>query len=320
MIVTYVVAAHLLFLVELRSKLVDTRAIVGRVTTESDVQVLQESVATSEEGLGTVGVGIDTWLTVENDNSVGEIGCHDEIVLNDESSFLGVHDETLNDTRGNDTLLGVKVGRGLINQVNICRHAESQHDSDTLQFTTGQVLDFLVDKVLELEGLDDVGLELRVQESLLNLLEEKLANGAVELGCDCLGLHADAHIGDGSLAVGLEGTSQKTTESGLASTVLSHHDDDLGVGELTSVNAEPEVAELLLHLRILKGTGLVNGEFVGSFGNSESERLFTETQVLRGDVAIQEDVDTFSDGVRHGDDTINGRFTVEDADIVGEIV
>jgi hypothetical protein len=41
-----------------------------------------------------------------------------------------------------------------------------------LEFTTGQVLHFLVDEVIELKGLDDVGLELGRQEGGLDLLEE----------------------------------------------------------------------------------------------------------------------------------------------------
>lgn len=46
---TYVVAAELLLLVELRVRLVDTGAVVSRVTAESDVQVLQEGVAAGEQ-------------------------------------------------------------------------------------------------------------------------------------------------------------------------------------------------------------------------------------------------------------------------------
>jgi hypothetical protein len=40
---------HLLFLIELGVQLVDPRAIIGRVATESDVKVLQEFVAASEQ-------------------------------------------------------------------------------------------------------------------------------------------------------------------------------------------------------------------------------------------------------------------------------
>lgn len=72
---TYVVARHLLFLIELRVRLVDTRSVVGRVATESHIQILEKGVASSEQGLGHVGAGIKTRLAVKDDYSVGEVCC-----------------------------------------------------------------------------------------------------------------------------------------------------------------------------------------------------------------------------------------------------
>jgi len=87
--------------------------------------------------------------------------------------------------------------------------------SYSLKFTTGQVLHLLVDKVVELEGLDNIGLELGRQESSLDLLEEELADGTLELGGDGLRLHADLHLGNLLSSVGLESTSEEAAESGL---------------------------------------------------------------------------------------------------------
>ena len=317
---THVVATQLLLLVELRSVLVDTRSVVGRITTEGDVEVLQEGVAAGEEGLGLVGMRVDTGLTVKDNDTVGEIGSHDEIVLDDEGRLLGVHDVSLDDSRGNDTLLGIEVGRRLVDQVDISGDTEGQDNGDTLQFTTGQVLDFLVNKVVELEGLDDIGLKLRRQEGLLDLLEEELANSTIELGGDGLGLHADSHLRHRLLAVGLEGTGQETAEGGLSGTILTHHDDNLRVGEITSVNVELEVSKSLLHLGVGEGAGLVNGKLVGTLGDTESQGLVTESQVLSGDVTIKEDVDTLTDRVGQSNDTVNSGATVQDADVVGEVV
>lgn len=112
---TYVVAAELLLLIELRLVLVDTRAEVGGVATERDVEILQEGVAASEQGFGLVGVGANAGLAVEDNDTIGEVGGHDEVVLDDESSLLGVHDEALDDTAGDDTLLGIKVCRDVSN-------------------------------------------------------------------------------------------------------------------------------------------------------------------------------------------------------------
>lgn len=265
-------------------------------------------------------MGINTGLAVKDNDTIGKIGGHGEIVLNNEGSLFGVHDETLNDSRGNNTLLRVKVGRGLVKEVNIRRHTKGKNNGNTLQFTTGQVLNFLINEVIELKGLDDVSLELRRQESLLNLLEEQLANSTLELGGNGLGLHADSHVWDRALAVWLNSTSEETAESGLAGSILSHHDNNFRVGELSSINTKSEVAKGLLNLGVGKGTRSVNGEVVGSFSKAESKRLFTESQVLGGNVTVQENVDTFTNRVRHSDNTIDGGLSVENADVIGEIV
>jgi hypothetical protein len=44
------------------------------------------------------------------------------------------------------------------------------------------MLDLLIDEVLELEGLDHVGLELRRQEGRSDLLVKELSHGTFELG------------------------------------------------------------------------------------------------------------------------------------------
>jgi len=89
--------------------LVDTGTVAVGVAAEGNVEVLQELVAAGEEGFGGVGTGVDGWLAIEDDDTVGEVGRHDEVVLDDESGLLGVHDETLDDTCGDDTLFRVEV-------------------------------------------------------------------------------------------------------------------------------------------------------------------------------------------------------------------
>lgn len=159
-----VVSAELLLLVELRASLVDTRAVVDGVAAEGHVEVLEEGVAAGQERLGLVGVGLDTGLAVKYNDTVSQVCCHDEIVLDDKGSLLGVHDEALNDAGSDDTLLGVEVGRWLVNDIDIGWKTQGQDNGHTLQFTTRQVLDFLVNEVVELQGLDDIGLELRRQD------------------------------------------------------------------------------------------------------------------------------------------------------------
>jgi len=77
-------------LVQLGLILVDTRAEIRGITAESNVKVLEELVAAGEERFGSVGASLNTWLTVKDNNAICEVSCHDEIVLDDESSLLGV--------------------------------------------------------------------------------------------------------------------------------------------------------------------------------------------------------------------------------------
>jgi len=98
-----------LLLVHLTVQLVDSWTVRVGVATEGDVERFEELVAAGQEGLGLVGAGLETWLTVEDDDSVGQVCGHNKIVLDDKGSLLGVHDEALDDTRGDDTLFRVEV-------------------------------------------------------------------------------------------------------------------------------------------------------------------------------------------------------------------
>ena len=301
-------------------ELVDTRAVGAGVAAEGNIKGFEELVAASEQRLGCLRTRVDRGLTVEDDDAVGKVGGHDEIVLDDEGGLLGVHDEALDDARGDDTLLRVEVGGRLVDDVDVGGHAEGEHDGDTLQLTTGQVLDFLVDKVVHLERLVDIGLELGVDEGGLDALEEELADSTLELGCDLLGLHGNVHGRDLLVAVGLEGTCKHLTESRLTGTVLSHHDQNLGSGESAGLDLEVEVAHGLLHGRVGEALGLVDQEVLARITDAELQRLVTETQVLGGNVTVQEDVDTFAHGEGGGDHTVDGRLSVENADVVGQVV
>lgn len=81
-----------------------------------------------------------------------------------------------------------------------------------------------------------------------------------------------------------------------------------------------EVAQRLLHLRVVESAVLVDQELITSFGNTEREGLVSEPQVLRRDVTIQKDIDTFTDGGGQSDYTVECGLSVKDANKVGEIV
>ena len=74
-------------------ELVDTRAVGAGVAAEGNIKGFEELVAASEQRLGCLRTRVDRGLTVEDDDAVGKVGGHDEIVLDDKRCFLRVEDE-----------------------------------------------------------------------------------------------------------------------------------------------------------------------------------------------------------------------------------
>lgn len=75
-----------------RVRLVDAGPEVVRVPSECDLQQFQEAVHSVQQRLGRVRGGVHGRFTLEHDDPVGQIGCHDEIVLHHEAGLLGVED------------------------------------------------------------------------------------------------------------------------------------------------------------------------------------------------------------------------------------
>jgi hypothetical protein len=61
-----------------------------------------------------------------------------EIVLDNEGSPLGRHDELLDNFTGVDTLFGIEVCGRFINEQNIGWDTEYETDGDSLQLSSGQ--------------------------------------------------------------------------------------------------------------------------------------------------------------------------------------
>ena len=69
--------------------------VVVRISSEGDLELFQELVHSGEEGLRRAGRGLDGGLALEDDDAVGQVGGHDEVVLHDESGLFSVQDEAL---------------------------------------------------------------------------------------------------------------------------------------------------------------------------------------------------------------------------------
>jgi len=57
-------------------------------------------------------------------------------VLHNESRFLAVEDESLDDLSSDDSLLGIQISRRFIDKIDISWLTQSQDNADSLEFTT----------------------------------------------------------------------------------------------------------------------------------------------------------------------------------------
>ena len=97
----------------------------------------------------------DRWCAIEDDDTISQIGGHDEIVFDNKTCFLAMKNESratielhvyrsmkgarlpLDDTSRVQTLFRIEIRRRFIDQVDVSWFAETEAESDTLQFTTG---------------------------------------------------------------------------------------------------------------------------------------------------------------------------------------
>lgn len=85
-----------------------------------------------------------------------------EIVFNHKRSPLTTHDKLLDNLARVDTLFGIEIRRGLIDEQHVGRDTEHETDGDSLQLTTRQGLDILVHDGFEVHRFDYVRVELGV--------------------------------------------------------------------------------------------------------------------------------------------------------------
>lgn len=196
-----VVAFGLLFLILARVLLVNTRAEINWVTSESNVHQLKEFVHSRDHAFRGSARGFFGWDAIEQNDLVGHVGSHNEIVLNNEGSTLGRHNPSLHDLGGNDTLFGVEIGTGLINEINIAALSESEYNSHTLELTTRKSLHIVVQNLLNLEGLKYFSLEDSGLPGLLKFEVEQVSDRAFEFRSNKLGLVGNTKLGDLSFLV-----------------------------------------------------------------------------------------------------------------------
>merc|ERR1712188_146794 len=134
-----VVASRLLLAILQGVPLVYPRPEGLRITSEADVQVLQETVHAIYQPLRRTRRALHSRLAVEDNYALRKSGRHDEVVLDDESGLVQVrHDPALNHLRYDYPLPDIQPCTGLVQQVDVRRRAEADTDSHALQFATGE--------------------------------------------------------------------------------------------------------------------------------------------------------------------------------------
>ena len=103
-------------------------------------------------------------------------------------------------------------------------------------------------------------------------------------------------------------------------TIFSHHNDNLRIRKLPGLDAQAEAAKGLLHRWIGISSVFVDPVLIARFGDPESERFLTKAEILRGDVAIEEDVDAFADALWQSNNPVYRRLPVKYADKVTQVV
>ena len=93
-----------------RVNLVDARSVVFGISSEGDFERSQEHVHARQKTLRRRSCRLLRWLTLENDDTIGQVRSHDEIVFDDESCLFTVTNVSLDDSGSVQTLLGVQVG------------------------------------------------------------------------------------------------------------------------------------------------------------------------------------------------------------------
>lgn len=157
----------------------------------------------------------------------------------------------------------------------------------------------------------------------------------MELGSNFLGLVGNVQQGHlKGLIVWLVLACQDVDHCCLACAVLAEHHDDFRGVENASLDVDLEgteglralwvrvieVLESLLFLDFLRSKFSLIFLAVLLGGDAKSQFVVTETHLLSGDVASEENVDSLAHGEGHRDDTVSTRGSVEAADEVGEVV
>lgn len=159
---------------------------------------------------------------------------------------------------------------------------------------------------------------------ILESLNQEVLDASTVLSLQNLGLVGDVKLGNLVLEL-LILTSQHLDECRFSGSVLSDQDSNLRVIEGTRLNRQLELDLVVLgesfhHSWVFESVEDFLIKLVSILAHLEIKLVISESHIFSGDKSSQENIDTFSDRVGHGDDSVNGLLTVQATDVIGEIV
>ncbi len=132
-----------------RVQFVDPWSEILWVSSKGDPHLAKELIHSVDQSHGLTRSTFLSWCACVHDDSrennallgyeglgllVSEVGCHNEIVFDNEGRLLVLYNESLYDPRGLDTLLGIKISGWLVDQVDCCWFTQTEDKGDFLEF------------------------------------------------------------------------------------------------------------------------------------------------------------------------------------------
>ena len=146
---TEIISEVFLFLIKNRIKFVNSGSEIGRISSEGNLEHVQELIHSFKKSLWGISDTFHSRLSLIHDNLICQVSWHNKIVFNNGCTLLIVDDESLDNFGCNDSLLGIQICWGLINQISISTLGQSKNDSNSLKLSAWKLLDLIVDNVVQ---------------------------------------------------------------------------------------------------------------------------------------------------------------------------
>jgi len=291
----------------LRSVLVDSWPEVSWVSTESNIHHLQELIHTTDHALWGCAHWLLGWDTLETYNLVGEICCHDEVMLHDESGFLTGKDPSLHNLGGKHSLFGVKISWWLIDKEDVAWLSKSKNDSNSLQLSSRKGLNVIIEKTFNLKWHEHLSFENGWIPWVLELGVKQFLYWTLELWSNSLWLVTYTQFWEFEIfVIWFQYTSKHLDKSSFTCSVLTKHHHNFWRFEWTSLNLELEWSESLNHFWIkvftfwvLFFTALVVSNHTCDIlilSDSKCQLKFSESHVLSWNKSTKENINSLSNG------------------------